>query len=66
MLNVYLTVDTELWPYSEGWPVTALSPGKTTFDEEIAACFYGKIAIRQFPLASGNTCISSHWMNRLH
>lgn len=42
MLNVYLTVDTELWPYSEGWPVTALSRNKTAFDEEIAACFYGK------------------------
>mgnify|MGYP006927632187 FL=1 len=28
MLNVYLTVDTELWPYSDGWPVRALSPYK--------------------------------------
>ncbi|MXS85194.1 hypothetical protein ABO04_04505 [Nitrosomonas sp. HPC101] len=50
MLNVYLTVDTELWPYSEGWPVTALSPDKTTFDEEIAACFYGKTSEGEFGL----------------
>lgn len=50
MLNVYLTVDTELWPYSEGWPVRALSPDKITFDEEIAACFYGKTSEGEFGL----------------
>ena len=50
MLNVYLTVDTELWPYSEGWPVTALSLDKTAFDEEIAACFYGKTSEGEFGL----------------
>lgn len=50
MLNVYLTVDTELWPYSEGWPVTALSPDKTKFDEEIAACFYGETSEGEFGL----------------
>jgi len=50
VLNVYLTVDTELWPYSEGWPVRALSPDKKTFDEEIAACFYGRTAEGDFGL----------------
>ncbi len=50
MLNVYLTVDTELWPYSKGWPVIALPQDKTTFDEEIAACFYGKTSEGEFGL----------------
>lgn len=50
MLNVYLTVDTELWPYSDGWPVRALSPYKIAFDEEIAACFYGKTSEGEFGL----------------
>ncbi|MDL1864578.1 hypothetical protein FBQ90_05145 [Betaproteobacteria bacterium PRO5] len=50
MLNIYLTVDTELWPYSEGWPVRALPPDKTLFDEEIAACFYGKTFQGEFGL----------------
>ena len=50
MLNVYLTVDTELWPYSEGWPVRALSLDKITFNEEIAACFYGKTSEGEFGL----------------
>jgi len=50
MLNVYLTVDTELWPYSEGWPVTALSQDQIIFDEEIAACFYGKTSEGEYGL----------------
>lgn len=50
MLNVFLTVDTEIWPYSEGWPVHALSPDKTAFDAEIAACLYGQTLDGEFGL----------------
>ncbi|MGG7054712.1 MULTISPECIES: polysaccharide deacetylase family protein [Nitrosomonas] len=50
MLNVFLTVDTEIWPYAEGWPVHALSPDKTTFDAEIAACLYGRTLDGDFGL----------------
>lgn len=60
MLNVYLTVDTELWPYSDGWPVTALSPNKTSFDEEVAACFYGETAEGGFGLPYQIRLLNQH------
>lgn len=41
MLNVFLTIDTEIWPLSQGWPVKALPPDKSSFNEEIAAYIYG-------------------------
>lgn len=50
MLHVFLTVDTEIWPFSEGWPVRALSSDKQSFDEEIAACLYGRTAQGDFGL----------------
>lgn len=50
MLNVFLTVDTEIWPYSDGWPVRALPANKTQFEAEIAACIYGKTAAGDFGL----------------
>jgi len=50
MLNVFLTVDTEVWPYADGWPVRPLPPDRTDFDEEIAACLYGKTLQGEFGL----------------
>lgn len=35
MLNVFLTVDTEIWPFVAGWPVNALPPSKSDFSAEI-------------------------------
>lgn len=50
MLKVFLTVDTEIWPYSDGWPVRALPAEKTQFEAEIAACIYGKTSTGEFGL----------------
>lgn len=50
MLNVFLTVDTEIWPYSDGWPVRSLPADKTQFDAEIAAYLYGKTSTGEFGL----------------
>lgn len=50
MLNVFLTVDTEIWPYADGWPVRALPANKTQFEAEIAACLYGKTLSGEFGL----------------
>lgn len=40
MLNVFITVDTEVWPDSAGWPHKPLSAG-THCEREVAAYFYG-------------------------
>lgn len=44
MLNVFLTVDTEVWPFSAGWPVTPLSPDKSGFSGEVDTYIYGRTA----------------------
>lgn len=36
MLNVFLTVDTELWPIAPGWPQRPIAPARTDFSREIA------------------------------
>ena len=41
MLNVFLTIDTEIWPHSQGWPVKALPSDKSDFTEEISSYIYG-------------------------
>jgi hypothetical protein len=41
LLNVFLTIDTEIWPHSPGWPVKPLPSDKCDFTEEIAAYIYG-------------------------
>lgn len=42
MLNVFLTIDTEIWPFSPGWPVQPLASDKLSFSEEIDTYLYGK------------------------
>lgn len=36
MLNVFLTVDTELWPMAPDWPQTPIAAARTDFSREIA------------------------------
>ena len=38
MLNVFITVDTEVWPNSPGWPHTPL-PAGAGCERELAAYF---------------------------
>ncbi len=42
MLNIFITVDTELWPYSPGWPVKSFANEKTDFNKEFKDCFLGE------------------------
>lgn len=42
MLNVFLTIDTEIWPFSPGWPVHALPADKLSFTKEIETYLFGK------------------------
>lgn len=44
VLHVFLTVDTEIWPFVTGWPVTALPPAKADFSAEIAGYIRGETA----------------------
>jgi peptidoglycan/xylan/chitin deacetylase (PgdA/CDA1 family) len=44
MLDVYLTVDTEVWPFVPGWPVSPMPPEKQNFDAELGAYIYGRTA----------------------
>jgi hypothetical protein len=48
VLNVHLTVDTELWPFSPGWPRIPLPADKKDFSEEIANYLYGKTSAGNF------------------
>ena len=43
MLNVMITIDTELWPDSPGWPHTPLAAG-TRCERELEAYFFGGAA----------------------
>lgn len=42
MLNVFLTVDTEVWPFSPGWPVKRLSADKLDFSAEVEGYILGR------------------------
>jgi hypothetical protein len=44
MLNVFLTVDTELWPLDPGWPQHRISPVRTDFSRERALYIDGATA----------------------
>ena len=44
MLDLYITVDTELWPFSPGWPVNPLPADVSNFDAEFAVYFDGRTA----------------------
>ena len=41
MLKVFLTVDTEIWPFWDGWPKTPLPSSHNDFTREMAFYIYG-------------------------
>lgn len=47
-LQVFITVDTELWPFASGWPVAALPAEKSDFSGEIAGYFQGRTKLGAF------------------
>ncbi len=60
MLNVFLTIDTEIWPHAKGWPVKALPANKSSFTEEIAACIYGTTTQGDFGLPFQTHLLKEH------
>lgn len=60
MLNVFLTVDTEVWPYSQGWPVTALPADKTDFARELDAYIHGRTPKGDFGIPYQMALLNQH------
>lgn len=50
MLNVLLTVDTEIWPRQTGWPARPLTPDKTDFSHELATDIDGSTSSGDYGL----------------
>lgn len=50
MLNVLLTVDTEIWPRQADWPARPLAPDKTDFTHELASDIDGRTSAGDFGL----------------
>ena len=48
MLNVFLTVDTEVWPFASNWPAQPLPATKHGFEREIAAYIHGTTSAGDF------------------
>lgn len=49
-LDVFLTVDTEVWPFAIGWPTTALPANHGSFAREVRGYIYGDTPDGQFGL----------------
>ena len=48
MLKVFITIDTEIWPFSPGWPKQPLASKQKDFSRELAAFIYGATAEGEF------------------
>lgn len=60
MLNVFLTVDTEIWPFSAGWPTVPLSATKSDFADEMDFYIYGHTGVGSFGVPFQLTCLADH------
>lgn len=60
MLNVFLTIDTEIWPYSQDWPVKALPTNKSSFTKEIDTYIYGITTQGDFGLPFQTNLFKEH------
>jgi hypothetical protein len=47
-MRVFLTVDTEIWPFASGWPVRPLLPEKRDFCAEVRGYIYGDTTAGSF------------------
>lgn len=65
-MNVFLTVDTEIWPYVRGWPVNALPTGKTDFSEEVDAYIFGKTSRGEFGLPFQMDVLDRHGLKAVY
>src|SRR5262245_45849922 len=60
MLDVFLTVDTELWPFSRGWPTVPLAPEHRDFTREIDFYFHGNTRKGEFGVPYQLECLKQH------
>lgn len=66
MLNVFLTVDTEIWPFSPGWPVKPLPEGKADYAQEIDAYILGKTRKGAFGLPYQMDVLDRHGLKAVY
>ena len=66
MLNVFLTVDTEIWPYAPGWPVNALPADKADFSQEVDAYIFGKTSRGEFGLPFQMDVLNRHGLKAVY
>lgn len=60
MLNVFVTVDTEIWPFSPGWPTTPLPSTHTDFTAEQSFYHLGKTGKGSFGVPFQLACLKEH------
>jgi hypothetical protein len=60
MLNVFLTVDTEIWPFSPGWPNVPLPPSHSDFSSEMSFYIYGETRKGSFGVPFQLECLAEH------
>lgn len=66
MLNVFITVDTEIWPLVKGWPRNALPAGKTDFSPEFDAYIRGHTASGEYGVAYQSKLLQAHGLKAVY
>ena len=60
MLNVFLTVDTEIWPFSRVWPEVPLASTRSSLTPEIGFYIYGETDTGSFGVPFQLDCLKEH------
>ena len=60
MLNVFLTVDTEIWPFSRVWPEVPLASTRSSLTPEIGFYIYGETDSGSFGVPFQLDCLKEH------
>jgi len=63
MLNIFLTVDTEIWPFSNGWPTVPLAATHTDFTPEIGFYIHGSTDNGSFGVPFQLACLKEHGLS---
>ena len=59
-MKVFLSVDTEIWPFSDGWPTVPLAAAHTDFSAEIGFYIEGNTGKGSFGLPFQLDCLKQH------
>lgn len=63
MLNVFLTVDTEIWPFSTGWPTVPLASTHSDFTAEVGFYIHGNTGRGSFGVPFQLACLKEHGLH---